>query len=238
MEDLWERRTPEELWQWAKDPKPLVRRRAAENPHTPPEILEGLAEDEDLWVRRAVAANPSTPGETLRKLARDKEISVRKAVAGNPSAPAETLAELAKDEDIEFGIGVALAGNPRTPGEALAQRLGPLEGIFIVHLGGAILSGIPLLWMAGGNLGNFRAVPWLFLLAGGFGVIVVAAIGFAVPRIGVAPTTVLLVVGQLLIGTLIDQFGWMGSGVRPLDLGKIIGLGLLMLGAWLVVRPS
>ncbi|WP_436411168.1 DMT family transporter [Thermus scotoductus] len=41
-----------------------------------------------------------------------------------------------------------------------------------------------------------------------------------------------------LIGTLIDQFGWMGSGVRPLDLGKIIGLGLLMLGAWLVVRPS
>ncbi|RTH15183.1 hypothetical protein CSW41_11050 [Thermus scotoductus] len=30
----------------------------------------------------------------------------------------------------------------------------------------------------------------------------------------------------------------MGSGVRPLDLGKIIGLGLLMLGAWLVVRPS
>ncbi|NHK39681.1 hypothetical protein FJR75_09340 [Thermus thermophilus] len=121
VEDLWERRTPEELWQWAKDPKPLVRRRAAENPHTPPEILEGLAEDEDLWVRRAVAANPSTPGETLRKLARDKEISVRKAVAGNPSAPAETLAELAKNEDIEFGIGVALAGNPRTPGEALAR---------------------------------------------------------------------------------------------------------------------
>lgn len=120
----------------------------------------------------------------------------------------------------------------------LSSKLGSLESIFIVHLGGAVLSGIPLLFMAGGQLSAWASVPWYALLAGAFGVITIGAIGFAVPKLGVAGVTVVLIVGQLFMGALIDQMGWLGQTVRPLHLSKLLGFALLLLGAWLVVRPS
>jgi transporter family-2 protein len=121
----------------------------------------------------------------------------------------------------------------------LSSRLGTLEAIFIVHIGGAVASVLPLLLLrGGGKLGQLAAVPWYTLLAGVLGLVVVAAIGYAVPRIGAGATTVLLVAAQLLAATLADQFGWFGIAVKPLDLGKVLGLGLLLAGAWLVVRPN
>jgi uncharacterized membrane protein YdcZ (DUF606 family) len=44
------------------------------------------------------------------------------------------------------------------------------------------------------------------------------------------------VAGQLIVGVLIDQFGVLGTLVRPLDLIRVAGLALVLLGAWLVIR--
>lgn len=137
-----------------------------------------------------------------------------------------------------LGAGIAVGLQSPMVG-ILSSRLGTLEAIFIVHIGGAVASVLPLLLLrGGGKLGQLTAVPWYTLLAGVLGLVVVAAIGYAVPRIGAGTTTVLLVAAQLLAATLADQFGWFGIAVKPLDLGKVLGLGLLLAGAWLVVRPN
>ena len=136
-----------------------------------------------------------------------------------------------------LGAGIAVGLQSPMLG-ILSSRLGTLEAIFIVHIGGAVASLLPLLLRGGGKLGQLTAVPWYTLLAGVLGLVVVAAIGYAVPRIGAGATTVLLVAAQLLAATLADQFGWFGIAVKPLDLGKVLGLGLLLAGAWLVVRPN
>lgn len=137
-----------------------------------------------------------------------------------------------------LGAGIAVGLQSPMVG-ILSSRLGTLEAIFIVHIGGAVASVLPLLLLrGGGKLGQLTAVPWYTLLAGVLGLVVVAAIGYAVPRIGAGATTVLLVAAQLLAATLADQFGWFGIAVKPLDLGKVLGLGLLLAGAWLVVRPN
>lgn len=131
------------------------------------------------------------------------------------------------------GIAVGL----QTPlASLIGQRLGVLESIFIVHLGGAILSGIPLLLARGGKLGEWQKVPWYALGVGLFGLIVIAAINYTVPRLGATVTVILVVVGQIVISLLVDHFGLFGTEVRPVDLSRIIGIGVLFLGIWLVIR--
>lgn len=118
----------------------------------------------------------------------------------------------------------------------MSQRIGILESIFIVHLGGALIAGLPLLWSSGGNLGMWRSVPWYALSAGALGLIILGAVSYTIPRLGVAPTITLIIVGQLLIGAVLDQFGLLETAVRPIELPRLIGLGILLLGTWLVVR--
>ena len=133
------------------------------------------------------------------------------------------------------GIGIGLQ-SPMIG--ILSSRLGPLESVFVVHIGGAILSGIPLVLMAGGKLGALGSAPWYAWFAGAFGLVTVAAIGFAVPRVGVSGATVALILGQLLTAAVIDHFGWFGVNVRAFDPVRAAGFGLLLAGAWLVIRPT
>ncbi len=133
-------------------------------------------------------------------------------------------------------IGGIAVGLQSPLANMMSEKIGLMESIFIVHIGGAIFAGIPLLLNHGGNLKAWNSVPWYALMAGFFGLVVVSAISYTIPRYGLTTTIVLIVTGQLMIGLLIDQFGWLGSDVHPIALSRIAGLGLLFLGTWLVVR--
>lgn len=78
---------------------PGIRRRTAENPRTPVEILLNLSQDEHCDVRLAVAENPNTPEEVLSLLAEDEDADVRYGVAENPHMPEAILAKLAEDDN-------------------------------------------------------------------------------------------------------------------------------------------
>ena len=118
----------------------------------------------------------------------------------------------------------------------ISQRLGMLESIFIVHLGGAVLSLLPLLLLGGGRLGQWRSLPWYALGAGFFGLVVIAAVSFTIPRVGVAAAITAVVAGQILMSAVLDNFGWLGATVRPLDGPRLLGLAVVMLGVWLTVK--
>lgn len=138
---------------------------------------------------------------------------------------------------ILIGLAGGVAVGLQSPlASILSQRLGVWESIFIVHLGGTLLALIPLLLYGGGRLKEWRSVPWYALLAGIFGLVVIAAISYMIPRIGVAGSIITVVSGQLLVGTLLDHFGWLGAIERPLDAPRLLGLAILMLGVWLTVR--
>ena len=118
----------------------------------------------------------------------------------------------------------------------ISQRLGIMESIFIVHLGGAIAVLIPLLFYGGGKLSQLRSVPWYALCAGVFGLVVIFSMSYMIPRIGVATALIILLAGQLLIGTVLDHFGLLGAAVRPLDFTRIFGLSVVLVGVWLSVK--
>ena len=66
--------------------------------------------------------------------------------------------------------------------------------------------------------------------------IIVGTVGYVVPRLGLATGFTLIVAAQFVMAALIDHFGWFGSTVRPMDVSRLIGLGLLLAGVWLLNR--
>lgn len=131
------------------------------------------------------------------------------------------------------GVAIGLQGPFSS---IIGQRLGILEGVFIIHLGGAIAALVPLLVMGGGKLAGWNTLPW-YILSGGFlGLVVVSAIAYMIPHIGVAPAMVLIVAGQLLTGSLLDHFGAFGLALKPIDLQKALGLLTVFVGVWLTIK--
>lgn len=118
----------------------------------------------------------------------------------------------------------------------LNQRIGQLESVFIVHLGGTVVAGIILLFIAGGNMRAWRDAPWYTYLAGLLGLAVIASLNIAILRMGSAATTVVLVTVNMALGAVMDHFGWLGLEVRLLTLPRIFGMLVMGIGAWLIIR--
>ena len=138
---------------------------------------------------------------------------------------------------ILIGLAGGVAVGLQAPlSSMISQRLGVLESVFIVHLGGAFAALIPLLIYGGGKLGNWRAVPWYALCAGAFGLVVIFSMSYMIPRVGIATSLIILLSGQLLIGTVLDYFGLLGAVQRPIELMRIVGLAVVFLGVWLSVK--
>ena len=82
-----------------------------------------------------------------------------------------------------------------------------------------------------------RAAPWWAWLGGLYGAVLVAAIAWAAPKLGVAPALTLVVAGQFVVAVALDHFGALGLPVRPISASKLAGLGLIAAGVLLVRRP-
>jgi transporter family-2 protein len=132
-------------------------------------------------------------------------------------------------------IGGMAIGFQSPMASMIGQRLGVLESVFIVHAGGAIAALIPML-IYGNKLTEWRSVPWYTLGAGVFGLVVIYAMSYMIPRIGIAGALITLLAGQLLIGSLLDHFGLLGAMQRPFDFTRAFGLSIVMLGVWLTVK--
>jgi transporter family-2 protein len=119
----------------------------------------------------------------------------------------------------------------------ITQQLGMLESVFIVHLGGVAVSIFPLiLFQGGGKLSHWRELPWYVFLAGAFGLIVLASVSFLIPRIGASSAIILIMVGQVIIGVILDHFGLLGAELQPITLPRVAGILVIFLGLWITLK--
>ncbi|MFQ5528147.1 MAG: DMT family transporter [Thermoanaerobaculia bacterium] len=131
------------------------------------------------------------------------------------------------------GAAAALQG---TLASFMGQRVGLMASVFIVHVGGTLLAALLLLGQGGGNIGQWRTLPWYALGAGTLGVVILSAINYSIPRLGVGTTITILVTAQLTVGAIVDHFGLLGTAVRPFDLNRSAGMATLVAGTWLMLR--
>lgn len=91
--------SPEKLRGLAEHFCDNIRRRVAENPATPPELLWNLAHDASHDVRVAAGCNPAANELVLNLLLRDSDIVVRHGLAQSIDTPRAVLEVLASDDN-------------------------------------------------------------------------------------------------------------------------------------------
>jgi transporter family-2 protein len=110
------------------------------------------------------------------------------------------------------------------------------ESVFITYASGGILVSLAILALRSGNLRAWQEVPWYALNAGALGLVIVGTIGYTMPRLGLSTAFTITVASQFIVAALLDHFGLLGAAVRPLELSRLLGMGILILGVWLIMR--
>jgi transporter family-2 protein len=131
------------------------------------------------------------------------------------------------------GVAVALQGQFMG---LMDQGIGTREGVFITYASGGALAGLVMLASRGGNLKAWQEVPWYALTAGLLGLVIVGAIGYTVPRLGLSKAFTIIVAAQFIVAAILDHFGVLGAAMRPLDGTRLAGMGLLIMGVWLIMK--
>ncbi len=131
------------------------------------------------------------------------------------------------------GIAVTLQGQFMG---LMDTAIGTRESVFITYAGGGLVITLVMLFLRGGNLRAAASAPWFALTAGLLGLVIVGTIGFTVPRLGLTSALTLVVAGQFLASALIDHFGWFGAAPQSVNVTRLLGLGVIVVGVWLVTR--
>ncbi|RAS77275.1 DMT family transporter [Priestia endophytica] len=94
-----------------------------------------------------------------------------------------------------------------------------------------IISGSPL----GLPLDLFSSQPIWIWFGGICGVIGLTTNILLFPKLGSVETSVMPIIGMIVMGMLIDNFGWFNSIEQPFGMNRILGVLLLLLGVFLAV---
>lgn len=117
----------------------------------------------------------------------------------------------------------------------LSDRIGLIGNGLFVFGGGFLFALVIVSFVGVDQIKAWRTIPWYAYLAGPLGIVIISSIGYAIPRIGVASTLTLIVISQLIVGVIFDHFGWL-TVMRPVDIQRLIGIAILLLGTWIVLR--
>ena len=93
-----------------------------------------------------------------------------------------------------------------------------------------VASGTPL-----SNMWNAKDAPAVAWIGGLLGAFFVTTTVLLAPRLGVAMTFSLIVLGQMLITLIIDHFGLLGVPVQHVTLSRVAGI-LLVIGGVVLIR--
>ncbi|WP_420851987.1 DMT family transporter [Pelotomaculum isophthalicicum] len=133
------------------------------------------------------------------------------------------------------GIIMAIQGSINS---ALGKVIGLWEATLVVHVVGLLLVTVLLFVcrLGDGCLANISHVPWYTYLGGILGVLIVYGVVSTMPKVGVAPATTAIIVGQVFTAGLVDHFGLFGMEKIPFSLWNVLGTLLMAGGAWLILK--
>ena len=112
----------------------------------------------------------------------------------------------------------------------------PLLAAFISFIGGTLALGILLLFSKQTIPGMtaYSGIEWYKFIGGFLGAFIVFVALISVQEIGASNMIVLIIAGQLLTAVMMDHFGILGMRTNPISIQKMLGILLVIAGAWLV----
>jgi transporter family-2 protein len=118
----------------------------------------------------------------------------------------------------------------------LGHSVGTFAAATISFLVGTIFLLLVALVAGNSNVGALRGLPWWYFVGGFFGAAFVTTSLVTVRTLGAGGVVAATIAGQLTMSVILDRLGLIGLTQRPLSLARILGVILLALGVFLVVR--
>ena len=120
----------------------------------------------------------------------------------------------------------------------LGKTVGTWQAAFVSFaIGTAALAAIAALAKGGlGQVAEVRHVSWQYLTGGLLGAAYVTSILVTVRSLGAGGVVAATIAGQLAVSVVVDHFGLLGVAKQPVTLARVVGVALLGLGTYLVVR--
>ncbi len=135
------------------------------------------------------------------------------------------------------GAGAVLSVQAAINGR-LGQAVGVLRSSLLTFVVGAITTALLILFFEPAQAVTLLEVPKWQLSGALFGVIYMLVMVGAVPRVGTAVATVAVILGQLGMGMLIDNFGWLGNPPIELSASRMLAMACLALALVFMYRSS
>lgn len=120
-----------------------------------------------------------------------------------------------------------------------SRTIGPLSTGTIAMIGGGIIGIVALAVLI--QMGNFspseasRRDILLPLMSGMMGLFIMSGTAFALSTIGLATGFVTILLGQMIIGVVVDTLGLSGGEALPLSGQRILGLVVLGVAIFLLI---
>jgi len=140
---------------------------------------------------------------------------------------------------VALGSGVAI-GFQSTLTNWAGRLIGPGRSGLLVNLAGGAIAALIILAL--GFLTASRPIQGLttpsamvVIAAGALGIAIIAGAAYSLPRIGIAAGLATIILGQMIVALLVDTFGWGGAPPVPVRLERLAGIGLLLIGTWLIL---
>lgn len=119
----------------------------------------------------------------------------------------------------------------------LGKVTGTVAAAFVSFLIGTLI--LAALVAVSGQADGLRStfdVEWYYLAGGALGVAYVFTVLVTVSSIGAGGVAAATITGQLTASVIIDRLGILGLEEQALSVERLLGVGLLLVGTYLVVR--
>ena len=120
----------------------------------------------------------------------------------------------------------------------LGQTVGVLRSSLLTFAVGALSTALLIFFFEPAQAVSLLDVPKWQLTGALFGVVYMMVMVGAVPVVGTAVATVAVIVGQLGMGMLIDNFGWLGNPAIELSGSRIVAMVCLALALVFMYRSN
>lgn len=142
---------------------------------------------------------------------------------------------------VALGSGLAI-GIQATLFTLIGRAIGPIRASLVLNVTGGIVAGIVVLAILGiGGNKNWnisRSTLVSAVIAVTMGIFIVAGVALAFQRTGVAVGLATVFLGQILIGIVVDAFGWAGAEAVPLDIRRLLGLVVMTVAIILLTHQK
>jgi bacterial/archaeal transporter family-2 protein len=133
-------------------------------------------------------------------------------------------------------VGGLIAAQPAV-NAGLGKETGSLAAALVSFgIGTLLLAGIVVVAGEADGLAGMFDVPWYYLLGGVLGAAYVLTALIVVKEIGAGGVAAATITGQLTLSIVLDRLGVLGLEETPITWERVVGVGLLLAGTYLIVR--